>query len=252
MIQERTESLMWEKIDGTISPEDEAKLDAALSKSVETREHFEELRKFAKLLGGVEKLEPPTALRQRIEGAIDFDRCAAREPATPSFIRRLFPGRLDFRLAAAAVAGIFVGVVGYHLVTLETDSKASLDDAVTGTIGRVQNGLKIDLEGVRGAVSFRQDNTLVISEVDIFSQREVEVYLEYEGRSVELRAKGDVDSPLHDISLAGSTIVVKNLGAATYLATFYREDGAAPPLQVRIVSGDELLLEEEVRPSRLR
>jgi hypothetical protein len=252
MIQEKTESLMWEKIDGTISPADEAQLEAVLGKDAEAREHWEELARFSELLGGVEELEPPTALRQRIEGAIDLDRYAARRPAAPSFFNRLFPLRMDLRIAAAAVAGLVVGIVGYHLVTLETGPKGSLDNVVTGTIGRVHNGLEIDLEGIRGAVSFRQDNTLAISEVDITTQREVELYLECEGRSVQFRATGDVDSPLHDISLAGNTIVVKNLGAAEYVATFYREDGVVTPLRVRIVSGGELLLEEEVQPSRLR
>ena len=252
MIQEKTESLMWEKIDGTIGPEDEAQLEAVLSKDAEAREHYEELTKFTELLGGVEKLEPPTALRQRIEGAIDFDRYAARRPATPSFFHRLFPVRMDFRVAAAAVAGLIVGVVGYHLVTLEPGPKGSLENVLTGTIGPVQNRLEIDLEGIRGAVSFRQDNTLAISEVDIVSQREVELYLEYEGRSVQFRATGDVDSPLHDISLTGNTIMIKNLGAAEYVAAFYREDGVAAPLRVRIVSGGELLLEKEVQPGRLR
>jgi RNase P/RNase MRP subunit p29 len=153
---------------------------------------------------------------------------------------------------AAAVAGLVVGVVGYHLATLKIGPEESIDGVVTGTIGRVQNDLRIDLEGVRGVVSFRQDNTLAISEVDISSQREVELHLEYEGRSIEFRAAGDIDSPLHDISLAGNTIVVRNLGAAEYVATFYRQDGASTPLRVRVVSGGELLLDEEIPPGRLR
>jgi hypothetical protein len=252
MKPEKIESLMWEKIDGAISPGDEAQLEAVLRRDAEARERYEELCKFAAFLGGVEELEPPTALRQRIEGAIDFDRYAARRPAAPSFFARLFPVRMELRTVAAAVAGLVVGAVGYHVATLNTGPEGSLDNVVTGTIGRVQNDLRIDLEGVRGVISFRQDNTLAISEVDISSQREVELYLECEGRSIEFRAAGDVESPLHDISLEGNTVVVRNLGAAEYVMTFYRQDGAPTPLRVRVVSGGELLLEEEIQPGRLR
>ena len=53
MIQEKTESLMWEKIDGTISPEDEAQLEAVLSKVAEAREHYEELTRFTELFSSV-------------------------------------------------------------------------------------------------------------------------------------------------------------------------------------------------------
>ena len=253
MIKDQTEHLMWEKIDGTINPEDEKRLQSLMQGDAEAREHFEELMKFTELLGVVDELEPPTALRQRIEGAIDFDRYAAREDSTsPSFFRRWFPP-LNLRIASAAAAGLIIGVIGYHLVSLGSGVKGSLDNsAYQGTIGAVQDDLTIQLEGIRGTISFREDNTLAISEIDIVSKREIELHLEYEGRSVRFSATGDIDSPLHDISLGSNSIILKNLGEAEYLATFQRGDTPGSPLRVRVVSGGELLLEEEIHPGRLR
>jgi len=252
MIREKTEILMWEKIDGTISQQDETRLEEVLTKDAEAREHFEELIKFTDLLGGVEELEPPTALRARIEGAIDFDRYAApTQSAAPPFFQRLFPFRVDFRLAAAAAVGLIVGVIGYHLVVFDPGPKGALDNAdYVGTIGP-NNGFEIDLAGIQGTVDFNQDDALAISRVKIASQREIELYLEYEGRSLEFRAVGDANSPLHDISLAGNIIILKNLGEAEYVATFRKEDGAAAPLRIRLLSEGELLLEKEIRPGRL-
>jgi hypothetical protein len=254
MIQETTESLMWQKIDGTITPEDETRLEATLKQDAEAREHFGELLKFSELLGGVEELEPPTALRQKVEGAIDFDRYAAREKsATPGFLRGWFPIRGNLRFAAAATAGFVVGIMVYHLATYRPGASGSFDNSdLVGTIGQVENGIEIDLETVQGTISFRRENALGISEVDIQSQREIELYLEYDGQSVQFGAVGDVDSPLHDISIADNTIVLRNLGSAEYFAAFHREDGTVVPLKVRIVSEGEVLLEKEIRPGHPR
>ena len=250
MIEDPTEALMWAKIDGSISAGDEARLESLLGGDAEAREFFEELTRFNEILGVVDELEPPTALRQRIEGAIDFDRYAAREVATsPSFFRRWLPAPLNFSMVGAAAAGLVVGIVGYHLVAT---GPALEDSELTGTMKPMPEVVSIAVDGVRGRVSFEEHGGLAVSRIELASQREIEMQLDYAGSSVGFEAMGDPQNPLHDISVKGNSIIVNNLGDAEYIATFEKAQDIASPLRVRILSGDDLLLEEEIRPDRSR
>lgn len=253
MIPEPTEALMWNKIDGTISGEDEAKLESLLSQDAGAREHFAELVRFSELLGGVEDVEPPTALRQRIEGAIDFDRRAAarRESATPRTIFGWLPWGFDLRVATAAAVGIIVGVVGYHLAVVRPDPTRPIDETTAvGTIGQPQEGMTIDLEGIEGRIRFQEDGPFAISHIQLTSERQIDLSLEYGGRSIEFRAVGNTDNPLQDISISEHGIEAKSLGATEYIATFARDEDL--PLRVQIVSEGELLFDEVIQPGRLR
>ena len=252
MIEEPTEMWMWEKIDGTIGPDDETRLDAILKQDAEAREHYAELVRFGELLGGVEELEPPTALRRRIEGAIDFDRYAARhESATPRKTFGWIPWRFDLRLALATAAGVLIGLTGYHFAVYRPGSTGSFDrTTAVGTIGQAQGGLAIDLDGIRGHVRFYEDASRATSQIELASDREIELRLEYGGRSIDFHASGDTDNPLRDISVSDSGIVAKSRGSVGYVATFERE--GSRPLRVRIVSDGDVLFDKEVRPGHSR
>lgn len=252
MIQDKTEDLMWQKLDGTISSRGEEQLDSLLEGDAETREHYQELVRFSELLGAVEEVEPPAALRQRIEGAIDWDRFVARQPSPAGAVsRRWFPLRWDFRLAiTAAAAGFALGITSYYLATYSSGVNGPLDNSkFYGTIGRADNRRAIDLEGVQGTVKFRHQNGVAISEVDITSDRPVQVRLQYGGRSIEFGAVGDTENPIQSISIAGNTITLSNLGSGRYFAVYDRDEG---PLGVQIRSQGELLFDESVSPDRLR
>jgi hypothetical protein len=232
MIEEKTERLMWQKLDGSITPEEESRLEAVLKRDAMAKEYYDELLRFSELLGGVEELEPPTALRERIEGAIDFDRRDARGQSTGGFV---------------------IGMVAYHLATYRPTPDGSIDPRdLVGSINRVDGAFEIDLDAVQGTIDFRQEHTQAISEIEITSGREIELYLEYDGHPVQFAAVGNTDSPLHDISVADDSLVLKSLGLVHYTATFTREDGAPAPLRVRIISEGEVLLDQEIQPHRLR
>lgn len=251
MITDKTEELMWQKIDGTISSQDEDRLEALIEGDAEVREHYEELTKFSEILGAVEEIEPPAALRQRIEGAIDWGRFAARQPL-PARVsrRRWFPARWDFRLAFSAAAGFLIGITSYHLIAYNSNVNGPLDNSkLYGTIGRTDNGFAIDLEAVQGTIRFRQQGDLAVSELDLTSHRTVEVLLEYGGESVEFGAVGDIDDPLQSISIAGNKIVLNNLGSGRYFAVFRRDEG---PLRVQILSDGVLLFDQDVSPGDRR
>ncbi|MDH3215890.1 MAG: hypothetical protein OEN01_06300 [Candidatus Krumholzibacteria bacterium] len=248
MIETPLEELMWQKIERTISPKDEAGLDRLLAQDARAREAFAELVKFSGLLGVVGEVEPPTALRQRIEDAIDWSRHDARtSSASPGFfewLRRVWPPRV----AVAAAAGCIVGVVGSILYN--SGVNGTLDNSrFYGTIGRVANGLEIDLPAVQGKIEFRHEKGVAMSQIRITTRRQVEVRLTYDGEALRFGATGDVDSPLQGFSVDDKTLVLKNLGSGEYVAVFHREQGVLRPLGVTIMSEGVVLMEREIEPA---
>lgn len=248
MITETTEKLMWEKIDGTISPQDNARLDDVMSRDVEARECFGELMRLSELLGTVEELDPPPALRERIEEAIDFDRDVRRDRRMAASWRGWFPLHWDLRVAVAAAAGLAIGIVGYHLFVYG----GSVDRSrLVGTIAPANHGHEINLSGVSGTIAFREDDKLAVSVLDITSESDIDVLLEYKGPPVHFEAAGRDGRELPDMSVSGNTLMLNKLGHGRYAATFRRDAGSSP-LRVVITLQGVVLFDEQIAPDRRR
>ena len=251
MIDKKIEQLMWQEIDGTISPDDGKRLERFMSEHAKAREHYQSLIQFSALLGSVEEIDPGPVLREKIEASIDANRYVPA--ARPSKRPGLFGFRPRFGQAFAMAAGLLIGVFGYHLVNYGLSGWSTIDPTkIGGTLilndGTEPQGLRIDLETVQGTIGFYVDGDQATADVRITSQREVRIELEYEGQSMQFGAQGGVDSPLHEILVTRNSIAVTNLGSGRYRAVFQREDSAVSPLSVRITGEGQVLLEERVFP----
>ena len=71
MNPERLDELLWELIDGEISPEDHTILREYLVGRPEAEERRSGLDALATKLGSQERIEPPAELRERIDAALD-------------------------------------------------------------------------------------------------------------------------------------------------------------------------------------
>ncbi|MFQ5512256.1 MAG: hypothetical protein ACE5EO_10440 [Candidatus Krumholzibacteriia bacterium] len=233
MIDKKTEQLMWQDIDGTITPEDKKRLERFMVEQAGTREHYNDLVQFSALLGEVEEIDPGPTLRDRVEAAIDPNRYSTAPAAGRGTSFTWFGLRPNFRYAAAIAAGLLVGVIGYHLVNYGAlPDKGKLAGSLrvnnSGTIminddGTWAAALHIDLDTVQGTIGLHVEGDLAISKVEVASEREVDITLAYQGQSL-----------------------VTHLGSGRYYAVFQREGGAASPLSVRIAADGQVLLEEQV------
>jgi len=248
MIDQRIEELMWQRIDGTISPEDSADLDAHIGAHLEARSYFDELTSMSSLLDHADDVEPPADLRQRIEGAIEWDRYP--QQAAGFDWRTFFAPWWDLRIATAAVAGILIGVIAYSTMINRFDTGLDLaNEDVSGSMALSKASTAVlDSPGVDGIVTFRRNDLKAISDVKIDSDREVEIILEYDGQSTLFRAQSDSGSPLGSIVVEGNTVRVTHYGPGRYIAVFRPAASADAPLMVRILADGDVLLEEEVRP----
>jgi hypothetical protein len=146
------------------------------------------------------------------------------------------------------VAGLVVGIAGYHLFFAGPLSEGSLDTRhLVGTITSIDNGLDIDVAGVKGTIALREREDLAESVIDIVAEKEVDVILEYPGPSVHFEAASRNNRALPQVSISGNTILLNKLGDGKYVTTFRREVQGSP-LRVRITSEGEVLLDETVAP----
>lgn len=251
MIDERIEDLMWQKIDGSISEKDQADLDAHLNEHPTDKAHFDELASMSTLLDSADDVEPPTDLRQRIESAVDWD-IYPQEHATSFDWRAFFTPWWNLRIAAAAAIGIILGIIVYPTIIYKLDpSLALVKDGLGGTmVSSNASTLVLESDGIAGEVTLRRGQDTAITDMQITSDREIEIALEYAGISTLLRAQVDQNTPLGNILVDGSTVRVTHNGSGRYYAVFSPVASSDVPLRVRIYADGKVLLEEQILPEK--
>lgn len=253
----KTEELMWLEIDETISPGARESLYAHLERDPDAREHFEELRRMALLFGQVGEVDPPAALRERILRALEG--AAPPAAARAGVLDRLgafFAPRPALRLAAAAAAGVIVGVVGYHLYRHGPGAQGSGDVAhFYGAIhvnGLGHNGapLRIEVPGVSATVTVRRNRSQVISQLDVASEAEIEVVIGYGGPPLGF-AGGELSGhPSNQVAIQDGGVRVRHRGSASYRFVFGLDDEPASPVTVSVLSAGSVIYEGEIPPAR--
>jgi len=268
MIDAYIEQLMWLEIDDTISPAEREFLNAHLQIRADAREHFAALRRMTLLFGQVGEIDPPPELHGRILRALEaatpprarqagfFARIGA-ETRQAGFLDRLaalFTPRPAWKLAAAAAAGAFIGVLGYHLIRSGLGNAGLIDHTQfygtmnRDTIGRDGAVLHIDVQGVTGALTVRRDASRVFSELDIRSEKEIEVVLEYGGTPLNYAVGKLSDHPSNQVAVEDGQVRVRNQGSGTYQFLFALSKESASPITVSVRSEGTVLYRADVLP----
>jgi hypothetical protein len=256
MIDARIEELMWLEIDETISPSDRESLRAYLERHPESREHFQQLRQMALLFGQVGEIDPPSELRERIlRGLETAVPPSARQMGVFEWLRALLTPRPVWKLAAAAAAGAFIGVLGYHVVRYGLDNAGSFDKTPfygamnIDEIGRNGPVVHIDVPGATGALTVRRDETRVLADLDVSSEKEIEVVLEYRGAPLEFAVGKLTDHPSNQVAVQDGEVRVRNRGRGAYRVLFALHEDPTSPITVRVLSEGSVLFERGVSPS---
>jgi hypothetical protein len=263
------EELMWFEIDGTISSADREALNTRLRAHPEARDQLAALQRMALLFGQIGEIDPPAELRERILHALEtarpprshrmglFARLGAgrthgqTEGQTPGgFLDRLaslFAPRPAWALVAAVAAGAVIGIFGYHLIrsgvgnTGSTKGGSSDNARFYGAMNKDSFGrdgavLHIGIEGVSGELRVRRDASHVFSELDIRSEREVEIVLDYDGTPIDIATDEPSRRPSNEIAVRGSGVRVTQQGSGSYRFSFTLAKDCASPMKVSVLS----------------
>jgi hypothetical protein len=255
MIDAYIEQLMWLEIDDTISPAEREFLNAHLQIRADAREHFAALRRMTLLFGQVGEIDPPPELHGRILRALEAATPPrARQAGFLDRLAALFTPRPAWKLAAAAAAGAFIGVLGYHLIRSGLGNAGLIDHTQfygtmnRDTIGRDGAVLHIDVQGVTGALTVRRDASRVFSELDIRSEKEIEVVLEYGGTPLNYAVGKLSDHPSNQVAVEDGQVRVRNQGSGTYQFLFALSKESASPITVSVRSEGTVLYRADVLP----
>jgi hypothetical protein len=256
MIDEKYERLMWQVIDGANTPEEQRLLDAYCAAHPDARQHFDELRSFASVLGGVGEIEPPPALKSRILSALPAD--GLRREDKGSFLaalRAVLPSRRNTRYAYFAAAGFLLGIIGYHLLNYRVQGNWSLDIAKfygtmrTDTSATSTHRLDIAGEGFTGTLHYRLEHDLMLADLDLVSETDVQCDVAYEGDSFRLAGLRDIPAgTTNRISVNDGRITLNNLGKGKYSFVLRLRDRSRSPVTVTVFSGDSVLFEGSITP----
>lgn len=176
MNRNRLEQLVWERIDGTILPDDLSELEAHLAEHPEPRQVEREILRLAELLDNRDDVPSPAELRSRIDKALSESPGPAERISTPTpSSRRRIP--LWMPMAASLALGIAIGVM------LQIGGAGSVDERhATGSMTTPAPVAEPEMqvfnlgEGI-GRVSARREGSLLTFDVVLETAVEVELVL---------------------------------------------------------------------------
>ena len=263
MIDETHEELMWRDIDGAITQDERKRLRGYLKTHPGAAEYFDSLTEFAGTLEAVSAIDAPPALRQRIHDAIDeWEQTRHREAAahgTPIIekIKHALGLPWQPRVVFAGAAGCLFGVVGYYALSVGSGWNPRIDiSKIRGTMSfedRLENYGTIDLNlpGVRGTLKLKQDDGLVVSELDITSDEEIEVRFDHGGESLQFGGLRGPANPHNRVTVDRSRIALVNKGAGKYVFLLNADDAAASPIVVRVLANGTVLYEKSIHAAQV-
>ena len=210
MKPERLEELLWERADGTITPDELAELEAFLTKHPESKDLDREISRLAGLLTPRDEVAPPAALRERIDRALATATPPDQEKHTPRAAR---PHRWDDRwparllpVAASLVLGVAIGYLLHPETTDQIDGPQAAGAMRTTTATAETAPAIVDLGADTGRVVASRVGTDLV--IDIGLVREVALRLELEAEDGEIRltrmihsADGPSETNLEDAKL---------------------------------------------------
>jgi hypothetical protein len=230
MNPERLEALLWERIDGTISDDDLAEIEAALAEHPGPGLLEREIAHMAEGLENLHRVSPPGELRARIDNALSHaGRPGVAAEVSAAVVNHQWAARPQRWLPLAACVLIGVGV-GYLLPTSGGDA---IDESrVVGTIGAnaPPHGppLMIDLDGELGSVIVSCGGTSTTVDLNLTTEAEVTLTLEQSGEVLEIRALDDTGGAPTTVSIAGGAVVLHTSGPGGPRLGVTTGEGPAP------------------------
>ena len=253
MNTERLEALLWARVDGTIDPEELAELEAHLAEHPEPREIERQITTIAEELDSLEKVQPPSELRERIRGALENAAPpSARTDHSPAALHphsaHSWPAKW-LPLAASLLIGVSIGYL------LHPNAGGSIDQSVvTGTMvtppGQTETGrVEIQLDAGAGSIVTSRDRADVVVEVVLATEIDVAVTLGSAAGPVRLESLLSSNASASEVTTHNESVVVRTVGPGTATVLVNAID-AAEPLRLQVSTGGFVTEERWIGASR--
>ena len=246
MSRRETDRLLWELIDGSLTPDDRDRLEASLAADADARARLAEMRSLARMLDSVEEVPVPETLPAAVERALAASRAGTDRPAPWwLWLGELFAPRWRVRLAWAAV-GLALGV-GLGILAVADLRRSSAEDPSRyyGAMSQA-GGLRLALiDGSATLVLSREGPTL---QIDVVVDRRDNPPLDLEvlGNDLILQDLQSNGKASMRVGPEGGRVVVR-IEAASRATLHVRAAGEGAVVGLRASVGESVLLERRIR-----
>lgn len=225
-IDEKTTALIHANIDGEITPEEKAELEAFLADSREGRRLDAELRSLGATLDSVTLLDPPQHLRHVVMNTIP--KAVPEAAPAPGFLQSLFAAPA-LRYAATFAAGV---VMTISIVDSGNIQQSAFDD-VTGLVGTISDsaemGPGVDSEvihkaAVAGTVTLRESGEMLIIDFDVSTKGPIDIVASYDDSSIWFNGFAQLESTGTSVSAADGEITIQVEGKRRYVVYLHNSE----------------------------
>jgi hypothetical protein len=237
------ERLAWGRLDGTISADDEARLDAMLVSDGSAKKRFQAIEEVARCLSGIAQASPPAELRPRIDRAVAAASPRWRRPAVTMGPWRT---RLAY-LAAGLVAGAIAARLLLPAPALDRDLASG---AMIATSVRPAAAMELDLAG-KGTLAMWRSGALLDLDLAVREPCQLEVTLEaHQGGGFGIERVVLSGGRAAEATVEGGGLLIRAFGPgqSTVLASLRGDESG---IVVRVTSDGVVLAEQEVWPEAL-
>jgi hypothetical protein len=246
---DRLEALLWARIDGTIDPQELAELEALLAEHPEPRDFERQITEIADGLKKLDKVQPPSELRGRINNALEnatppeSHRAASllARPA-PSWQRRWAP------VAASLVIGVAIGYL-LHPGAGSSIGQSGVSGTMLTPATQLESGpVEIHLDA--GHIAANRSGADIVLDVTLTEEIDLSVTLAGEGGLVRFASLISATESTTSATTERGWLVVRTRGPGAVTLRVNVSD-ANEPLRLQ-VSADGVPLEERwIGPSRI-
>jgi hypothetical protein len=250
-IEQKYTDLINAAIDGEISNEEKAELEAFLASSADGRTLHDEL---ASLCGTLDKLEaeaPPVHLGHAIMNALPPTR---KPESSPGFLPALL-GMPAFKYAFTFAAGVILALT---IVDSGKISNRAFDN-VTGLVGTIADpidatlasAVSVDELDVAGIVALRSAGSLMILDFDLVSKDHIEIEAGYSDPSIWFNGFAQLESDDTTVAAAPGRVRLGMKGKRRYAVFLHNQGEHETTVNLRFLANGEVVHEAslEFRPT---
>ncbi len=242
-IEQKYTDLINAALDGEISAEEQAELDAFLADSAEGRAHQEELASLCGTLDGLDAEEPPVHLRHVIMNSMP----QAREPEPSPGLLHTLLATPALKYAATFAAGVFLTL---SVVDSSNVSSRAFDD-VTGLVGTVgqpvdstlASTISVDELDVAGTVSLRNAGSLMILDFDLVSKDHIDIEAGYADPSIWFNGFAQLETDDTTVAADRGRVRLGMQGKRRYAVFLHNRGDHAATINLRFLADGEVVHE---------
>ncbi len=249
MIDSRTEDLINRGIDGALSANEANRLKEYLSTDPEALNYYDELENLSQMLEQVEEVDPGPNLKKNILNSIPVQKYQNEENRERTPLFSIWNFRASYRLTLAFAFGLIIGFFTYSFVTdLPPNNNNS---NLIGTI--LLNGpdakfkpadqAEITLPEINGTVSSQYAENVVLFRVDLTTDSEIEVVVEFDGNDLRFAGFQPQKYSAGQINVSSNELKLVHEGRHDYVLIFEDKTSTVSQFTVKMLA-DKMIYEK--------